>query len=207
MSAAAVETIQRTPGGGVSVQAGTVASSSPTPPVPEPVAFNFTQSESFAPLLKQLGVSLLVTTYQANKLLVLREQSGGLSILVRSFERPMGLAVDARRIALGTRDQVWQFRNAPDLAPQVEPPRRARRLLHPPHQPRHRRHRRARGRVGRRASSTSCGSSTRASPACARCTPTTASSRAGGRRSSPPWRRKTAATSTAWRSSTGSRAT
>jgi uncharacterized protein (TIGR03032 family) len=91
------------------------------PPRPEPVAFNYTQSDTFAPLLKQLGVSLLVTTYQANKLLVLREHYGGLSILVRSFERPMGLACDARRIALGTRDSVWQFRNAPDLAPQVEP--------------------------------------------------------------------------------------
>src|SRR5687767_11275207 len=90
-------------------------------PRPEPVAFNYTQSESFAPLLKQLGVSLMVTTYQANKLLVMREHFGGLSILVRSFERPMGLAVDHRRIALGTRDQVWTFRNAPDLAPQVEP--------------------------------------------------------------------------------------
>jgi uncharacterized protein (TIGR03032 family) len=66
-------------------------------------------------------VSLLVTTYQANKLLVLREQAGGLSILVRSFERPMGLAADSRRIALGTRDCVWHFRNAPDIAPQVEP--------------------------------------------------------------------------------------
>ncbi|MEA2734468.1 MAG: hypothetical protein QOE14_919 [Humisphaera sp.] len=88
---------------------------------PEPVAFNYTQSDTFAPLLKQLGVSLLVTTYQANKLLVMREHFGGLSILVRSFERPMGLACDGRRIALGTRDQVWQFRNAPDLAPQVEP--------------------------------------------------------------------------------------
>src|SRR6185295_9706830 len=65
--------------------------------------------------------SLVVTTYQANKLLVLREQQGGLSILVRSFERPMGVAVDERRIALGTRDSVWQLRNAPDIAPQVEP--------------------------------------------------------------------------------------
>ena len=88
---------------------------------PQPVEFRFTQSDSFAPLLKQLGVSLLVTTYQANKLLVLRERQGGLSILVRSFERPMGVAADARRIALGTRDQVWQFRNAPDIAPRVEP--------------------------------------------------------------------------------------
>jgi uncharacterized protein (TIGR03032 family) len=93
----------------------------PAPARPEPVAFNFTQSDSFAPLLKQLGVSLLVTTYQANKLLAIREHSGGLSILVRSFERPMGLACDGRRIALGTRDSVWTFRNAPDLAPQVEP--------------------------------------------------------------------------------------
>src|SRR3954467_14714103 len=88
---------------------------------PQPVAFNYTQSDTFAPLLKQLGVSLMVTTYQANKLLVLREQLGGLSILVRSFERPMGMAVDAKRIALGTRDAVWHFRNAPDIAPQVEP--------------------------------------------------------------------------------------
>src|SRR5688572_13868312 len=88
---------------------------------PAPVAFHYAQTNSFAPLLKQLGASLLVTTYQANKLLVLREQQGGLSILVRSFERPMGVAADGRRIALGTRDQVWHFRNAPDIAPRVEP--------------------------------------------------------------------------------------
>ena len=89
---------------------------------PSPVAFHFTQSDSFAPLLRDLGASLLVTTYQANKLLVLREHRGGLSILVRSFDRPMGLAADPKRIALGTRDQVWQFRDAPDLAARVEPP-------------------------------------------------------------------------------------
>jgi uncharacterized protein (TIGR03032 family) len=88
---------------------------------PEPVVFHFTQSDSFVPLLEQLDVSLLVTTYQANKLLVLRGRAGGLSILVRTFERPMGLAVDAGRIALGTRDQVWQFRDAPDLASWIEP--------------------------------------------------------------------------------------
>jgi uncharacterized protein (TIGR03032 family) len=31
------------------------------------------------------------------------------------------MALDARRLALGTRDQVWTFRNAPDIAPRVEP--------------------------------------------------------------------------------------
>src|SRR4051812_3521367 len=88
---------------------------------PPPVAFNFSQTDAFAPLLEQLGMSLVVTTYQANKLLVLREQRGGLSILVRTFDRPMGVAVDSKRIALGARDQVWQLRNAPDIAPQIEP--------------------------------------------------------------------------------------
>src|SRR6516225_9717774 len=85
------------------------------------VEFHYTQSDSFVALLQQLRVTLLVTTYQANKLLVVRAAQGGLSTLVRTFERPMGLAVDARRMALGTRDQVWFLRNAPDIAPRVEP--------------------------------------------------------------------------------------
>jgi uncharacterized protein (TIGR03032 family) len=42
-------------------------------------------------------------------------------MLVRTFERPMGLAVDAQRLAVGTRSQVWFLRNAPDIAARVEP--------------------------------------------------------------------------------------
>ena len=33
----------------------------------------------------------------------------------------MGLAVDARRLTIGTRDRVWFLRNAPDIALRVEP--------------------------------------------------------------------------------------
>jgi uncharacterized protein (TIGR03032 family) len=33
----------------------------------------------------------------------------------------MGLAVDSRRLALGTLNQVWFLRNAPDIAPRIEP--------------------------------------------------------------------------------------
>jgi uncharacterized protein (TIGR03032 family) len=88
---------------------------------PAAVAFHYTQTDSFVALLHQLDLSLLVTTYQANKLLVVRAAQGGLSTLVRTFERPMGLAVDGRRMALGTREQIWFLRNAPDIAPRVEP--------------------------------------------------------------------------------------
>ncbi len=96
---------------------------SPKPPetVPSAVEFHYTQTDSFVAVLQQLGVSLLVTTYQANKLLVVRATRGGLSMLVRTFERPMGLAVDPRRLALGTRNQIWFLRNAPDIAPRIEP--------------------------------------------------------------------------------------
>ena len=93
----------------------------PAERAPAAVEFHFTQTDSFPALLKQLGASLVVTTYQANKLLVARAAGGGLSMLVRTFERPMGLAVDARRLTIGTRNQVWFLRNAPDIAPRVEP--------------------------------------------------------------------------------------
>jgi uncharacterized protein (TIGR03032 family) len=88
---------------------------------PTAVECRYTQTATFAALLHQLRASLLASTYQANKLLVVRATGGGLSALVRIFERPMALAVDAHRIALGTRNPVWLVRNAPDIAPRVDP--------------------------------------------------------------------------------------
>src|SRR5262245_30606186 len=88
---------------------------------PPAVEFRYTQTDSFAPLLRELRASLLVSTYQANKLLAVRAHGGGLSTLVRTFERPMGMAVDKRRLTLATRNAIWVMRNAPDLAPRIEP--------------------------------------------------------------------------------------
>jgi uncharacterized protein (TIGR03032 family) len=42
-------------------------------------------------------------------------------MLVRTFDRPMGLAVNGPRLALGTRKEVWFLRDAPDIAPRIEP--------------------------------------------------------------------------------------
>src|SRR5436305_13391761 len=85
------------------------------------VESRYTQTERFVAVLHELGASLLVSTYQANKLLVGRATRGGLSMLVRTFDRPMGMAVDGGRLAVGTADRVWQMRNAPDIAPRVAP--------------------------------------------------------------------------------------
>src|SRR6516225_11438096 len=91
------------------------------PAAPAAVEFRYTQTDGFPTLLQQLGASLAITTYQANKLLVARAAGTGLSMLVRTFDRPMGLAVDGPRLALGTRKEVWFLRDAPDIAPRIEP--------------------------------------------------------------------------------------
>jgi uncharacterized protein (TIGR03032 family) len=92
-----------------------------TVPAPAPVEFRYSQTDVFPALLQQLCASLVITTYQANKLLVARAAGAGLSMLVRTFERPMGLAVNGDRLALGCRDQIWEFRDAPNIAPRIEP--------------------------------------------------------------------------------------
>jgi uncharacterized protein (TIGR03032 family) len=92
-----------------------------TPVVPAAVEFRYTQTDGFVEVLQRLGASLLVSTYQANKLLAVRASSGGLSTLVRTFDRPMGLAAAGSRLALGTRKEVWLFREVPDIAPRVAP--------------------------------------------------------------------------------------
>lgn len=91
------------------------------PATPVAVEFQYTQTAGFPALLEQIGASLVITTYQANKLLVARDAGGGLSMLVRTFERPMGVAVNGGRLALGCRNQVWVFRNAQDIASRIEP--------------------------------------------------------------------------------------
>src|SRR6185369_1296616 len=94
---------------------------SASPAAPAAFEFRYTQTDRFVELLHRLGASLLVSTYQANKLLAVRAGDNGLSTLVRTFDKPMGLAAAGGRLALGTRQEVWFLRNAPDIAPRVEP--------------------------------------------------------------------------------------
>jgi uncharacterized protein (TIGR03032 family) len=89
----------------------------------ESVPFRYVHSGNFPELLQRLGLSLAVTTYQAGKLMIVRSAGGKLSTLLRSFERPMGLAVSDNldRMVVGTRRTVWTLRSAPEIAPQLEP--------------------------------------------------------------------------------------
>jgi uncharacterized protein (TIGR03032 family) len=78
-------------------------------------------TRSLPPLLSQLGVSLLVSTYQAGKVVAVGVAQGELTLSYHNFERAMGLAVKPDGLAVGARAQVWFLRSAPDLAPRVDP--------------------------------------------------------------------------------------
>lgn len=94
----------------------------PTPATDVERPFRSVNSVGLADLLESHGISLVVSTYQAGKLMAIRGSQGKISTLLRTFDRPMGLAVrDNRDLALGIRYQVWLFRNAPDIAVQLEP--------------------------------------------------------------------------------------
>ena len=61
---------------------------------------------SLPPLLEQLGVSVLVSTYQAGKLIAVRSEGGRVNTHFRNFNTPMGLALRGNRLAIGTKTQV-----------------------------------------------------------------------------------------------------
>ncbi len=90
----------------------------PSEPV-EPLASVHTSN--FPELLRQLGVSLAVTTYQAGKLVLVRPDGDKLNTHFRTFDRPMGLAYQGGRMAIGCGLQVWEFCNVPAVAAKVEP--------------------------------------------------------------------------------------
>jgi len=87
-------------------------------------ALRASHTPNFPALLRQLGASLLLTTYQAGKLVLVRDEGDRLNAHVRSFPSPMGLALDGDRLAIGTRMQVWEFVDVPAVAAKLEPPGR-----------------------------------------------------------------------------------
>jgi uncharacterized protein (TIGR03032 family) len=76
---------------------------------------------NFPTILDQLGSSLLVTTYQAGKLVVVRSDGGVINTHFRALNKPMGMAVGRGRLSIGTAVDVWEFRNVPAVAAKLEP--------------------------------------------------------------------------------------
>ena len=87
---------------------------------------DFEYSRSLVAILRHHRLSLLVTTYQAGKLVVIGTRAGSSELVLsyRNLNSPMGVAVrpesDSLAVAGGT--EVWQFANVPSLAGRLDPP-------------------------------------------------------------------------------------
>src|SRR6516164_3976977 len=102
------------------------ASPTPAPAVPQmadPGPLHAAHTPNFPTLLRQLGASLLVTTYQAGKLVMVRDEGDHLNTHYRTFKAPMGLALadGGARLAIGATLQVWEYCDVPSVARRLEP--------------------------------------------------------------------------------------
>ena len=88
---------------------------------PELPPLRSVHTTSFPEVLDKFGISLLVSTYQAGKLVALRTENGVLNTHFRSFARPMGMAVDQGRLAIGTSVEIWEYHNVPAVTSRLEP--------------------------------------------------------------------------------------
>ncbi len=93
---------------------------SSTDPTPDAEPLRSVHMTSFPELLAQLGASILVTTYQAGKLVILRNDAGVLNTHFRNLNKPMGLARDGGRIAIGCSVDIWEFHNVPAVCAKLD---------------------------------------------------------------------------------------
>ncbi len=70
----------------------------------------------FGDWIAQSGGSLVVSTYQAGKVATIGFDGRQPTLLMREFDKPLGIAVKGNRLALATRHEVTVFANAPLLA-------------------------------------------------------------------------------------------
>ena len=86
--------------------------------------YRSTTSNTLPQILRSLGSTLLVSTYQTGKLVAVRELDGKVNTHFRALESPMGISHQDGRLAVGTKSQVWEYQNLPQLTAQLQPPGR-----------------------------------------------------------------------------------
>lgn len=84
-------------------------------------AMRSVHTSSFPDILNKLGISLVVSTYQAGKLVTLRANGDVINTHFRLFPKPMGVATTAKRLAVGTQSQIWELRNMPAVTQKLQP--------------------------------------------------------------------------------------
>jgi uncharacterized protein (TIGR03032 family) len=91
------------------------------PSTPNPLRSVYTSS--LPDIFRQMGICLAVSTYQAGKVILVREDNGTINTHFRNFHKPMGIAANrAGHLTIGGANTVWYYRNMPAVAKKLDPP-------------------------------------------------------------------------------------
>jgi len=85
------------------------------------VAVEYEHSNNLPLVLHQLNLSVLISTYQAGKLVVVGSSQDKPSFSFHTFDQVMGVAVARNQIAIGSRRQIHFLHSAHDVAPNIPP--------------------------------------------------------------------------------------
>jgi hypothetical protein len=96
--------------------------STPVPPAAPDVALRSVHTSNLPAVLDRLQISLVVSTYQAGKVILIRSAGDTLNTHFRTFTKPMGLAADGARLTIGGTNTVWDYRNIPAVGRTLDPP-------------------------------------------------------------------------------------
>src|SRR5260221_972745 len=91
---------------------------------PEPAPYGSVFTTNLPQILRELRSTLIVTTYQTGKLILVRHDGTALNTHFIDFRKPMGVAADGDRLVVGTETGLREFKNVPNVAARLTPPGR-----------------------------------------------------------------------------------
>ncbi|MBN1394652.1 MAG: TIGR03032 family protein [Pirellulales bacterium] len=84
--------------------------------VNDPVAVACSTTPDFQEWLASADGAIAASTYQAGKVALIGWDGRRATLLMRQFDKPLGLTASANRIVLAARHDLWVFANSPSLA-------------------------------------------------------------------------------------------
>lgn len=92
-------------------------------PAPElqPVEVSYEHSQTLPALLERLELSVLLSTYQAGRVVSVGSHQGELRLGFSRFDQAMGVCRTASGIAVGSRDAIWTLPASREIAGRIKP--------------------------------------------------------------------------------------
>jgi uncharacterized protein (TIGR03032 family) len=88
---------------------------------PKEVEVGYEHSRNLPQLLESLGLSVLISTYQAGRVVTLGSDKGQLQVAFSHFDQAMGLCRTPIGVVVGSRDAIWTMPANREIAAHLEP--------------------------------------------------------------------------------------